>query len=64
MAAKWKLINKKTGKESGIIDDSQKSITQNHPHTRGKYIYEPVEEPEKPAGVSKKADKKEAKDSK
>ena len=51
---KWKLIKKDTGSVSGIVDEKQKEITQTHPHTKGKYIYEPIKEPAKPAGVEKK----------
>jgi hypothetical protein len=55
---KYRLISKKTGKQSGIVDEDQKKITQQHPHTKGKYIYEPIDEPKKPVAVSKKEAKK------
>jgi hypothetical protein len=55
---KYRLISKKTGKQSGIVDEDQKKITQHHPHTKGKYIYEPIDEPKKPVAVSKKEAKK------
>lgn len=51
--AKWRLINKRTGKEAGIVDDKDLEITKNHPHTKGKYEFEKIEEPTKPVGVKK-----------
>ena len=54
---KWKLIKKSDGSKAGIVDEKQKQITETHPHTKGKYTYEPIKEPAKPAGVNKKATK-------
>lgn len=55
---KYRLINKKTGQPAGIVDEEEKKVTELHPHTRGKFVFEPIKEPAKPAGVKKAKDEK------
>lgn len=50
---KYRLINKKTGQTAGIVDEEQKKVTEMHPHTRGKFLFEVINEPAKPAAVKK-----------